>query len=62
VKDEKTSLIVRLDRLTLIAIALGIAVMLQPWWVRGFRAGFFLTLIATLGQIVTSHMLPRRTR
>lgn len=60
-KDEKTSMIVRLDRLTLIAIALGIAVMLQPWWVRGFRVGFFLTLLATAGQIVTSHLLPRRT-
>ena len=58
---KKTSLIVRLDRLTLIAIAIGIAVMLQPWWPKGFRVGFFLTLFATLGQIVTSHMLPRRT-
>jgi hypothetical protein len=61
VKTEKTSLIVRLDRLTLIAIAIGIAVMLQPWWLKGFRVGFFMTLFATLAQIVTSHMLPRRT-
>jgi hypothetical protein len=61
VTEQKTLLIVRLDRMTLVAIALGIAVMLQPWWDRGFRVGFFLTLIATVGQIVTSHMLPRRT-
>jgi len=61
VTDKKTSLIVRLDRMTLIAIAVGIAVMLQPWWLKGFRVGFFLTLLATVAQIVTSHMLPRRT-
>ena len=60
-KTAKTSMIVRLDRLTLIAIAVGFAVMLQPWWARGFRVGFVLTLIATLGQLVISHMLPRRT-
>ena len=54
-----TPAIVRIDRLTLVAIALGIAVTLQPWWSGGFRIGFFLTIAATLAQIVTSHLLPK---
>ncbi len=50
----------KLDRLTLVAIAVGIGAMLQPWWEGGFRAGFFFTIAATLAQIVTSHVAPRR--
>ena len=53
--------IVLLDRATLIGIALGIALMLQPWWAGGFRAGFVVTAAATLAQIVTSHLLPQRS-
>jgi hypothetical protein len=51
--------IVRLDRLLLWGIALAIAVMLQPWWLDGFRVGFFATALCTLGQIVTAHLLPQ---
>ena len=47
------------DRLTLLGIAVGIAVMLQPWWDGGFRFGFFFTAAATICQIVVSH-LPAR--
>ena len=50
--------IVRLDRLFLWGIALAIALMLQTWWPGGFRVGFFATALCTLGQIVTSHLLP----
>jgi hypothetical protein len=48
-----------LDRLTLWGIGLGVALMLQPWWAGGFRAGFLATLAAVGAQIVTSHLLPR---
>jgi hypothetical protein len=33
--------------------------MLQPWWEAGFRIGFFLTVVATLGQVVAAHLLPK---
>ena len=49
-----------LDRLCLLLMALGVALMLQPWWAAGFGAGFWLVLVGTLGQIVTSHLLPRK--
>jgi hypothetical protein len=54
--------IAKLDKLTLVGIALGIGVMVQPWWHAGFRVGFFLTLAFTIAQIVTSHMLPATNR
>lgn len=47
-----------LDRLTLVGVAVGLALVLQPWWTGGFRAGFFFTIAAVLGQIVASHLLP----
>ena len=46
----------RLDFLSLIGMALGVALMLQPWWDGGFRAGFFVTLAFTLVQIGASHL------
>jgi len=48
-----------LDRLTLLGIGLGVGTMLQPWWEGGFKAGFFVTLLAVAAQIVASHLLPR---
>ena len=48
----------KLDRLTLLGVGLGVALMLQPWWSGGFRAGFFLTLFFVGAQIVASHLLP----
>jgi hypothetical protein len=50
----------RIDRATLGGLALGIAVMLQPVWAGGFRTGFFFTLVMVVGQIVASHLVPRR--
>ena len=37
-------------------MALGVALMLQPWWPGGMRVGFFVTLAGTLAQIVLGHM------
>lgn len=45
-----------LDRSCLAVMALGVGLMLQPWWTAGFAVGFWLTLAGTLGQIVTSHV------
>ena len=50
-----------LDRLTLVGIALGIALLLQPWWEGGFRAGFFVVAASTIAQIVVAHF-PERSR
>jgi hypothetical protein len=44
------------DRWTLGGMAVGVAILLQPWWRDGFRVGFFVTLAATLAQIVASHL------
>jgi hypothetical protein len=46
------------DGATLGCMALGIAVMLQPWWSGGLRVGFFVTLGGTVAQIVASHLRP----
>lgn len=48
--------LVRLERFTLVGMALGAALMLQPWWPGGMRVGFFVTLAGTLAQIVLGHM------
>jgi hypothetical protein len=45
-----------LDRAAMWGMAAGILLMLQPWWLRGFRIGFFATAAFTLAQIVTSHL------
>ena len=46
----------RLDRLSLVGLAVGLVAMLQPWWSAGFRGGFFLLLAATVLQIVAGHV------
>ena len=48
-----------LERSTLVVMALGVALMLQPWWPGGMRVGFFVTLAGTLAQIVLGHMAER---
>src|SRR5205814_3517678 len=40
------------DKFSLIGMALGVAMMLQPWWPDRFRAGFFLTIVTTIVQII----------
>ena len=49
----------RLETSALAGMAIGVATMLQPWWSGGMRAGFFLVLAATVGQIVFSHLRSR---
>jgi hypothetical protein len=44
------------DRASLIGMALGAALMLQPWWSRGFPLGFFMTAAGTVLQIFASHL------
>lgn len=44
-----------LDRIALIGMLLGVAVIIQPWWDGGLRAGFFVTLFFTALHIITSH-------
>jgi CDP-diglyceride synthetase len=46
-----------LDRLSLVGMALGVALMLQPWWAGGFALGFFVIVASTVGQIVFSHVV-----
>lgn len=47
-----------IERAALVGMALGVALMLQPWWAGGLRVGFFATLAFTVLQIVAGH-LPR---
>ncbi|MBI5363174.1 MAG: hypothetical protein HZA53_08340 [Planctomycetes bacterium] len=49
-----------LERAALVGMGLGVALMLQPWWSGGLRAGFFATLACTLLQIVSSHLPKER--
>jgi len=50
------NLVKSLDRTSLAGMAFGIALILQPWWAGGFRAGFFVTAAATVLHVVTSHV------
>lgn len=58
-RGSRPSALARLERWTLVGMALGVALMLQPWWSGGMRAGFFVTLGFTLAQIVLGHMAER---
>ena len=58
----KGGLLVTLDRISLVAMAASVAVMLQPWWAAGLKVGFFSTILCTVAQIVLSHLeSPRRS-
>ncbi len=48
-----------LEGLSLQGMVLGVAVMLQPWWAGGMRAGFFLAGVSTIAQIVLGHLRRR---
>ena len=50
-------LIHQLDTAARIGMALGIALILQPWWTRGLQVGFFVTAATTLLHIFTSHLI-----
>ena len=45
-----------LDRLARVGMAVGVGLMLQPWWGGGMRYGFFAAAVFTLLHIATSHM------
>lgn len=42
-------------------MALGMALVLQPWWPAGLRAGFFVTAASIVAQIIAAH-LPQEPR
>ena len=48
-----------LDKLSLCAMVLGVALVLQPWWKSGFQLGFAVTGAGVVLQIVAAH-LPRK--
>lgn len=45
-----------LDKTAQAGMAMGVALMLQPWWGQGLQYGFFVTAISTLLHILTSHL------
>jgi hypothetical protein len=45
------------DRALLGAMGFGTLLMLQPFWSGGLKWGFFVTLAATVLEIVTGHMV-----
>jgi hypothetical protein len=53
------SFIVRADRALFSGMALGTALMLEPYWAGGLKWGFFLTLGCTVLEIITGHLLPQ---
>jgi hypothetical protein len=46
-----------LDRASLLGIAAGLALELQPFTDSGLRAGFFVLIVAVVLQIVSSHVV-----
>ena len=53
------SFFIAMDRLSLAGMALGVALILQPWWAGGLKVGFVVTIFSTLCQVVFSHLVPR---
>ena len=53
------SFIVLADRCLFCGMALGTALMLEPYWSGGLEWGFFLTLGCTVLEIITGHLLPQ---
>jgi hypothetical protein len=43
-------------------MALGVALMIQPWWSGGMRCGFFVTLAFTIAQSVLARGLESQRR
>lgn len=58
--DARASTAERLERAALVGMALGVALLLQPWWTGGVRVGFFATLAFTVLQIAASHLPKER--
>jgi hypothetical protein len=55
-RSSNKSWIVHLDRAALAALALGLALYVLPVWRQGrLRPAFWITLVATLLHVYTSH-------
>jgi len=55
-RSSSNGWLVALDRSALGALALGLALYVMPWWREGrLAAAFWLTLVATLLHVYTSH-------
>ncbi|MEO6708337.1 MAG: hypothetical protein ABI054_12190 [Planctomycetota bacterium] len=52
----KAHIVSRLDKLSLLAMVAGIALVLQPWWRAGFQIGFAVTGAGVVLQIVAAHL------
>ena len=52
---------IALDRASLVGIAVGLAIELQPFFGDGLRVGFFVTLAAVVLQIASSHVVAAAT-
>ena len=50
------------DWIARLGMALGVGLMLQPWWGDGLRCGFWATAVFTLLHIVTSHAVAGTSR
>ncbi len=48
----------RIERIIIIGILLGIAMMFQPWAVALFEPGFLLLLLSALAFTLWSHVIP----
>lgn len=49
-----------IEQILIAGIVLGVVGMFQPWIFEGYKYGFLLLLISTLGFIVWSHVAPKR--
>jgi hypothetical protein len=50
------------ERVLIAGIVLGVIGMFQPWAMIFYQVGFIMLLISTLGFILWSHIIPKRTR
>jgi hypothetical protein len=46
----------RAELAALWGMAFGVALMIQPWWGDGLRAGFFVTLLSAIAQNVIGRL------
>lgn len=49
-----------IEQILIAGIVLGVVGMFQPWIFEGYKYGFLLLLVSTLGFIVWSHVAPKR--
>ena len=49
-----------IEQVLIAGIVLGVVGMFQPWIFEGYKYGFLLLLLSTLGFIVWSHVSPKR--